>query len=73
METAVPSTLPSLSETESHESVKFPYFDYQFTVKSRKTGRLDTLDPILIDHDGDDAIKWQWVAKTMLSGDRDRE
>ena len=32
-----------------------PYLNYQFTVKSKKTGRLDTLDPILIDHDGDDA------------------
>ena len=55
VETAIPSTLPSLTGIESHETAKFPYFDYQFTVKSRKTGRLDSLDPILIDHDGDDA------------------
>ena len=39
----------------SDAAIGIPYFDYQFTVKSRKTGRLDALDPILIDHDGDDA------------------
>ena len=58
VETAIPSTLPSLKlglRLLMRLLIGIHYFDYQFTVKSRKTGRLDTLDPILIDHDGDDA------------------
>ena len=30
-----------------------PYQGYPVTVKSKRTGRLDLLDPVLIDHDGD--------------------
>ena len=31
-----------------------PYDNYTISVKSKRSGRLDTLDPVSIDHDGDD-------------------
>ena len=44
---AVPRSLTNRPKAAS------PYHSYPVTVKSKRSGRLDLLDPILIDHDGD--------------------
>ena len=54
VQTDIPSSLSSTTGPES-AIADVSYFNYQFTVKSKKSGRLDALDPVLIDHDGDDA------------------
>ena len=45
---AVPRSL-----TMNRPNAAPPYHSYPVTVKSKRSGRLDLLDPILIDHDGD--------------------
>ena len=35
-------------------SHNLPYDNDTISVKSKRSGRLDTLDPVSIDHDGDD-------------------
>ena len=61
--TAIPSSLPARTTASSRASVtndttveNLPYFNAPFTVKSKKSGRPDTLDPTLIDDDGDNLV-----------------
>ena len=54
VETAVPSSLSSTTGTEA-ETSNLPYHNYPIVVSSRKSGRLDALDPVLINHDASDA------------------
>ena len=57
VETAIPRSLPMTTAAGDTvtAAVGLPYANYTVSVKSKRSGRLDTLDPMLIDHDGDDA------------------
>ena len=61
--TAIPSSLPARTTRITRAApfadstaIDLPYFNAPFTVKSKKSGRPDTLDPILIDDDGDNLV-----------------
>ena len=49
VQTAIPS---SLSSPVVDDTPDLPYHNYPITVSSKKSGRLDRLDPVRIDHDG---------------------
>ena len=64
VETAIPRSLRHTTDAEGTdaddadtvigtESHNLPYDNYTISVKSKRSGRLDTLDPVAIDHDGD--------------------
>ena len=56
VETAIPRSLPKTATMEDSgaDGEDLPYHNYTISVKSKRSGRLDTLDPVSIDHDGDD-------------------
>ena len=55
VETAIPRSLPKTTTAADSgvTNVGLPYHNYTISVKSKRSGRLDTLDPVSIDHDGD--------------------
>ena len=63
VETAIPRSLPKTTDADGlgddddtvSGSDGLPYHNYTISVKSMRSGHLDTLDPVSIDHDGDDA------------------
>ncbi len=60
VETAIPRSLRHTTDAEGGDadtvsgSDGLPYDNYTISVKSKRSGRLDTLDPVLINRDGDD-------------------
>ena len=56
VQTPIPRSLSSTTAgIPADDTAGLPYHNYAFTVSSKKSGRLDRLDPILINHDADDA------------------
>ena len=55
VQTAIPRSLSSTTAGgDLDDTGGLPYHNYPFTVSSKKSGRLDRLDPTLINHDGSD-------------------
>ena len=51
VQTAIPRSLSSTTGADA-DTPDLPYYNYPIVVSSKKSGRLDRLDPVLINHDG---------------------
>ena len=68
VETAIPRSLRgkgAAGDTVT-DGVGLPYDNYTISVKSKRSGRLDTLDPVAIDHDGDSQVSVEATDTDMV-------